>query len=296
MKKILLFSILFTTLQLFSQNYTPFPENVAVWDVYFQPGEPNLQVKDYTRYLMKGDTTINNVTYNKIYSFGYQIHYPPKPIVFTKTEAFGIRQDIAKKKVYRTVVVKNKTIDTLLYDYNLNLGDTIPVTFTTGNQSFPQTVAAIDSISFHGKKYRRFKLSPIAGVPNAALIEGVGNANGLIEPHYGIFEAGYILTDFCNSDHSDCTVPLALEIKDATKDQLQVVVYPNPFSDKLTIVFNEDNGKYNIAIIDILGKEIRKFDFIGKELAIPKDEMKSGIYFLKISGKGAVFIQKIIVQ
>ena len=276
-----------------AQSYTPFPENVAVWDVYFQPSEPDPRIQDFTRYLMKGDTTINNITYNKVYSFAYQIHYPPQPIVFKQKEAFGIRQDVAKKKVYRSVVINNKTIDTLLYDYDLKIGDTVPVSFTTGNQTIPQTVVSIDSITFHGKKYRRFNLNTMI---SAALIEGVGSADGLVEPHYGHFEAANILEDFCNSDHSDCTIPLALVVKEEQKNQLSVDVFPNPFSDKLTIRFNDTNEKYNITLIDLLGKEIRKFDFIGKELSIPKGEMKSGVYFLKITNENAIYTQKIIIQ
>ena len=295
MKKILLLILALTTLQTFAQNYTPFPEDTAVWDVYFQPGEPDMTVKNYTRYLMKGDTTINGVNYNKVYAYSYAVYYPPKPIIFKQTEAFGIRQDIVNKKVYRTCVINNVIIDTLLYDYDLKVGDTVPVTYTTGNMnSSPQTVIAIDSVQFHGKNYRQFKLKTI-GLINATLIEGVGNANGLIEPHYGIFEAGYILTDFCNSDHSDCTVPLALEIEDKSKN-LAPAVYPNPFSDKLTISFNDSNNNYSITITDVVGNEIRKVTFTGKELLLSRGEMKSGIYFLKITHQNNCYIQKIILQ
>jgi hypothetical protein len=283
-----------------AQTYTPFPENVAVWDVYHRAGEPDPRYNEYARYIMKGDTVINAINYNKIYFVFYTYTYQTSSntILLTMSKpgfAFGIRQDVQKKKVYRTVKVNNLTTDTLLYDYNLKIGDVVPVTYTTRPSSSVQTVTHIDSVTFHGKKYQRFNLSMGAG-SGAALIEGVGNANGLIEYHDGFFEAGNVLSDFCNSDHADCSVPLALKIEEIDHADLLVNVYPNPFTDETTVSFSTEQPKRKGILYTILGKEVQTYDSSTKQLVIQKEGLKNGIYFLKIINGNNVVTKRLIIQ
>lgn len=297
MKKIIAFLVCCFLIQTHSaQNYTPFPETTAVWDIYIQYSEPDPNIKEYKRYTMEGDTIINNLSYNKVYCSHYTLTYPPPPkINMTKLGyCFGIRQDIAKKKVYRTYTVNNTTIDTLLYDYDLKIGDVVPVTFTTSLTISPQTVEGIDSISFKGKKYRRFKLKTV-GLHGAALIEGVGNANGLIEPHTGCFEACTSIEVFCDSEFHDCKKELALKIHEQNDpDYLQV--FPNPFTEELTVLFKEASNSRELVIINVLGQEIQHLKPEEKQVSISRDHLKSGIYFLKVSDKTGQYIRKIIAK
>jgi hypothetical protein len=283
-----------------SQAYTPFPENVAVWDVYHRAGEPDPRYNEYVRYIMKGDTVINAINYNKIYFIFYTSAYqsPFNYILLTISKpvfAFGIRQDVPRKKVYRTLKVNNVTTDTLLYDYDLHIGDTVPQTYTSPqNLSAAQTVTAIDSITFHGKKYKRFQLK--GGASNAALIEGVGNADGLTEPHFGQFEGANILIEFCNSDHADCSVPLALKVEEADHPDLLESAYPNPFTDETTLSFTMEQPKRKAILYNVLGKEIQSYNCSGRQLVIQKGELKNGIYFLEITNGDDVITKRLIVQ
>lgn len=299
MKKI----VLILVLQIFiiegtsAQTYTQFPENIAVWDVYYQPSEPGF-IEDHVQYTMKGDTVINNIAYNKIYSFSYTLSYPGgiKTIEtkIKKAFSFGIRQDIANKKVYRTLAKNNAIIDTLLYDFDLQVGDTVPQTFTTPSGIGIQTVTAIDSIILRGKQYKRFKLKNI-GTFGAALIEGVGSVNGFTEIHFGFFEATTILTDFCDSDLSDCSIPLALKIEEEHSD-LIVNVFPNPFTDETTLNFTNEQPNRKAILYNILGKEIQTYNCNNKQSVIRKEELKNGIYFLKIIEGNNTTTKRLIVQ
>jgi hypothetical protein len=298
MKKILLILSLYVFIcnSLSAQTYTPFPENIAVWDIYEQPGPDGPFFPElYHRYTMTGDTVINGISYNKVYYSTYSKQYNVPIKVVKQGYCFAIRQDIPNKKVYRTLVVNNTTIDTLLYDFDLNVGDTVPETYTTSHVIAPQTVEAIDSIIFHGRQYKRLKLKYAIGF-GAALIEGVGSPNGLIEPHFGFFEAGPVLKDFCNSDHSDCSVPLALKIEEVDHSDLLMNAYPNPFSDETTLNFTTEQPMRKAVLYNILGKEIQIFNCTSKQLVIQKGELKNGIYFLKITNGDDVMTKRIIVQ
>lgn len=296
MKKIIAFLMCCSVIQSYNaQNYTPFPEKTAVWDIYIRYSEPDPFVNEYNRYTMEGDTIINNLSYNKIYCSHYKLIYPP-PVQVQMTKlgyCFSIRQDIPNKKVYRTLTINNTTIDTLLYAYNLKIGDTVPTSFTTPKViPSPQIVTAIDSISFHGKKYRRFLISGMIG---ASLIEGVGNANGLIEAHSGCFEGCYELSGFCDSEYHDCKQILVLNAGEERKsDRMQF--FPNPFTDELTVQLKDESEGRMLVITDILGKEVRSMQVTGKQVIIYRGNLKSGMYFLRLSDRTGNYTQKIIVK
>jgi hypothetical protein len=298
MKKIIAFLLLsFVVQSHIAQNYTPFPETTAVWDINIQYGEPtDPSIQDYIRYTMEGDTLINGLSYNKIYCSHYTLIYPhPVQVKMTKLGyCFGIRQDISNKKVYRTYTSNNITIDTLFYDFNLKVGDTVPLTSTTPSFTSRQTVESVDSISFQGKKYRRFKLKTI-GLFGASLIEGIGNGNGLIEHHSGCFEGCYILSGFCDTEYHDCKKQLVLYTKEEQKDD-GLQFFPNPFTTELTIQFKDDDIHREVVITDILGHEIHRLHHNGRQLILPRSDLKSGIFFLKVVDRTGIYIRKLIAN
>jgi hypothetical protein len=267
---------------------------VAVWDIYDRPSEPDIRETRFNRYTMKGDTVINGKSYNKIYCSTYvYLNPPPKLTITNLGYCFGIRQDIATKRVYRTYDVNNTTIDTLLYDFDLKIGDTVTRSFTTRSGNQDQVVISIDSITYSGKKYKRFHLK--GTMPDAALIEGVGSTNGLTEYNEGSFESAFLLDKFCNSDHSDCSEPLALAIQFIKADHT-FTVFPNPFTTQLTVSFENEFAHRKVILTDLLGKEVLAFENVGKQLTIQKDGLTPGIYLLKVLDEKGLFTEKVVVQ
>src|SRR6185312_4330983 len=61
-----------------------------------------------------------------------------------------------------------------------------------------------------------------------------------------------------------------------------ISIFPNPFTSQTTIAFSQEQKNSTISITDVLGKEIRKQTFSGREFIIEKGEMSSGIYFVRI--------------
>lgn len=75
----------------------------------------------------------------------------------------------------------------------------------------------------------------------------------------------------------------------------EITVFPNPFSSQCTVMFESEQTKSIVKIIDLFGKEIRVSSFTGKEFTIEKENLKDGIYFLKITDINNQTIYKKIV-
>lgn len=77
-----------------------------------------------------------------------------------------------------------------------------------------------------------------------------------------------------------------------------IAISPNPFNYETTILFSSEQKNTNLTIIDLHGKEIKSVAINGtKNFILERGEMKSGIYFLKITDeKRNVLNKKIIIQ
>lgn len=66
----------------------------------------------------------------------------------------------------------------------------------------------------------------------------------------------------------------------------QILIYPNPFSESTTIVFEEDLKDYAVRIVDLLGNEVYRNDQLnGQQLTLNGDQFNAGIYILMLVEK-----------
>jgi hypothetical protein len=85
------------------------------------------------------------------------------------------------------------------------------------------------------------------------------------------------------------------------EDQLIINLFPNPAKDNLTVRFKtEDNGEVEIALLDMLGKEVLHQKVSGDQVfnqAIQFDvsALNNGIYFVQVSSGNQNVTEKIIV-
>ena len=80
-------------------------------------------------------------------------------------------------------------------------------------------------------------------------------------------------------------------------NQETLTISPNPFTSASTITFNTEQKNTTLYIRDVLGKEISKQTFSGKEFIIEKGDLNKGIYFVEIIDENKISInKKIIVQ
>src|SRR5690554_1719959 len=174
-----------------AQSYVPFPEQNAVWS-NFRSAEGQQGKGDGWCYnsniYTNGDTIINGKKYIKLLEekihfihFANICHFSPDTTMPVEWSSFGLlRNDTVNKKVYYRRQGTNS--DTLLYTFDLNIGDTLPRTFI--NHKFNQNNAfvgyIVDSVfieSYGGVNRKVFVLNK-SGSRQYTLIEGIGSVRG----------------------------------------------------------------------------------------------------------------------
>lgn len=74
----------------------------------------------------------------------------------------------------------------------------------------------------------------------------------------------------------------------------KVQVYPNPFTDIVTIDLKDFPGVTSVTILDIMGKSLRTFELTSRSTSINLATLKSGIYLCQLKGNTTTEIIKII--
>jgi hypothetical protein len=270
--------------------YHPFPDSNAHWteSTYaLLGGGPCVVYNDYTLFI-SGDTVIGANTYHKLLRSGY-IHSncPPPGYYYYNQYAGAFRQDTAQRKVF----VPSNNGDTLLYDFSLNVGDTLP---QTDNYCTGGLVKAIDSVLVGNQYHKRFLLELFADpIGPHVLIEGVGSSFGLYNPMCPPFESASYLNCFNYSGNkypanSNCT--FATGISKPNNQTNSFTVFPNPFSTQTTLQTVEGLQNASMTVYNSVGQTVRHVDgLVGQTVTFYRDNLPSGLYFVRISQDGKTF-------
>jgi hypothetical protein len=73
-------------------------------------------------------------------------------------------------------------------------------------------------------------------------------------------------------------------------------LFPNPASDKITII-NEDNSPIeNVAVYDMMGRLVEERAYSAMQISIPITHLTKGFYTIKIKTKETIVLRKVIIQ
>ena len=286
-KTILLLS--FTLLTLFAKGqtwvYHPMPESNATWNFsMYIPCPAIVSLYEYYSITMTGDTVINGQTYHKLFTPFVEQSYPGTSCGINSAGYKGaIRQDSALKKVF---FIPYDTIEYLLYDFNMQVGDTLKGYISTYLSGYADTVISIDSILV-GSNYRKiWFLNQYQGI---YFIEGVGSTYGLTMgsaggaigtyPEWGLdcfSQNGISLFDTTSS------CPIITGINSLEKAENLITIFPNPSDGKFTIDFANETIE-QIKITDILGNIIFSQNKVNQTTININHYLKSGTYLLTIT-------------
>lgn len=273
----LLIAILIISNNIVSQIsvYKPFPHGNALWSMSSQ----SISGLNYYNYRTAGDTTIGVYTYKKVtYSFS-----PNNPFNFgPQSFKFAYRNDSINKKVYYLDVTGGINKDTLWYDFNLNIGDTVKSTYSYKKQPyngpssgtvFNRVVQSIDSILICGKYYKRFNFNCIDYA--SSLTEGVGFMDDFIHTYRDNecpFEPPYVYS----TGFSTCNTVGIYEVNIA---KTNLHIYPNPVTSDFKI--NSSLTLSNYTIINNLGEIVQQEKYTNQE-SILFSEYLSGLYLISL--------------
>jgi hypothetical protein len=309
MKKILFIFFILISLSVKSQTtvYHPFPEDTATWISDYYDNICMGYCSSYF-YEMKGDTIINSQSYNKIYSrYGhfYYISPPPNLIIgasFTPCSYTGaIKQDSINKKVY--FIDSTMTTDTLLYDFNLAIGDTIQSWYNKFSIQWPMIVSGIDSVSINSNYHKLFNFTNFPPNMECSLIEGIGWSAGLFGGFYSNPQGDNPIVLACFDGNfganlgwggpailSECSYALDCSISVNTNEQNGEKYFslsPNPFSEKLNIT-STNNKESEIILYDIFGRKILSQQLLSPNTELKTTNLSKGVYLYEVRNKDSL--------
>lgn len=295
-KYLLLFLFNWFFVSLIAQNYTPFSDSTSYWTVFKTDSITLMNYKVYYKIENK-DTIIGQFTYR-------QLHLTDS---FNNiNQSIGaIRNDSVNKKVF--YYDYNLNIDTLLYDFNLSIGDTLRKTFIH-SLSDTLVVDSINSINLNGNNHKVYflKWSSYPFKIHYSIIEGIGSTYGLFEKMFGQewhFNNNFGDTLYCfkylqnyslydhGMLHYNQPISICELINNISDNYLQkeiINLYPNPLTEKSKIYFN-DYSKKQIFIHDVYGKIIKKISTNEPEFKLNKNEFTKGVYFVKTLSSQSTF-------
>jgi hypothetical protein len=241
-----------------------------------------------TEFYMNGDTSIGSYLYHKIYekiTEEYVLNGLCWPFIApVNTMYFGAtRQDIPNKKIY--LFDGSNPNDTLLYDFNLSLGDTLPYSYDHMDTAI--TVILVDSI-FDGDNYRkRFYLSSSTSLDSVFLIEGIGASRGLFGNIDPPFEGQSVLHCFQQNDsikyRDNCPsgCDLITVVNNISEKNISITISPNPAHDNFTITLNREIHNGELKIYDVAGRMVME-EKLHSQISSINCQLSSGLYFLKV--------------
>jgi hypothetical protein len=293
MKKIIfVFALKLTALIGYAQEI--FPTQNAVWVngnyELMEAGAPSpfpVLVGTFSYCMTSSDTVINNVSYHTI--------------LYCSDETYKGATRNNGDRVY--FVPADSTQEFLLYDFNVDKGDTIlEVYIEYGGRDGMLADLVVeqdtDSVLIDGR-YRR-----IVSVSGSYWIEGIGCSNGLFEDPY-IKTGDYWTSLYCMSHFNTQLYPEegdgACEVIDnlsENRKDLNVKVYPNPIDDGfLHVEININLGNTQLTLTNSLGQTITpKINTTNVGAIIHVADLLPGIYFLTIKPNQGVVVKKVLIE
>ncbi len=294
MKQKIFFTLIFVVIVpvAFAQTYYPLVDTNKLWSTAYETYTPWQLKSKYFKF--SEDTLINSYTYKKIMMSADSLHSVWSCIGF-------IRED-STKKVFN--IMPPDTTESLLYDFNVNIGDTIYL------HEIDFIVDTVDTI-FFGEKFRRkiiiYPYFDTSSFAKEEWYEGIGSLEGLLESGtaWAIGSDNFLLCfyendilKYINPQHSDCYVNInymnQVENSEKKKD---ILLYPNPANNQLNIYCNLDINDFELVIYDIYQRIIRTIPISEKHAIISLNDLNNGLYFCMIKKDSQILIKvKLIIQ
>lgn len=309
-----LFYLLFTTFffllsKHFIQAQTPdYLANGSKWRINWMGISMTAPCWITKKYVVEinGDTIIGQYTYKKMIHHGLNDEQqqpspnpssPPCNPTFTFSGPYAyLRQD--SLKIYIREIYEDT--DSLLYDFDLQIGDTLPLSFN--NSLSDITVTGITTLQVGNENRKVFQLST-NGQPIEKLIEGIGHNLGFIGTMQPFEFSETELVCFSRNDTTYYTSPSGICDLNVGIEEPSIVneflVFPNPVNSSLIIETALPLGIRAIYALDLFGKKTPlNFEVLNeKQFKINSEKLNKGIYFLQfIDFNSQVYTYKIVKE
>ena len=272
----------------------PISEN-AHWFTHFQIGAP--PTESYTYYKTGGDTLINSTNYIKLWSAEVHMGGPGNTYLLTPMSCFAAFRNDPSDKAY--IIPNGETIERLWYDFNLTVGDTLPLNpewYSTtlsygGNTNI--IVSGIDSVDYCGVYYKRWHFTPPM---SPDLVYNIGFTGDLLNYNWNYFEALMTLDTWSpDSTSNGCFLLfnyLSAENRNGLTSRLSV--FPNPACDLVNLSIPSPQKNSSISVFNSVGETVLKTNFQKGESAVSIDvrALPAGLYLIKTGNYTGRFVKQ----
>lgn len=290
-----------------SQPFIPLPNDTATWGIKKFSVSLTATTTTYFTEIQKGDSLINGVKFHKIYKN-----------VVADANLLGLYREVGKK-AYCKIVPWPDTNQILLYDFDLNIGDTFfdKYKFLNNDITWKYKLENISTTTLTTNSRKQYDLTLVGGpyfpspCQNQTWIEGIGSTTTFFNtreqqpdgpcyiksfgfyspPQLTCFEQRY--TQYM----ANSCITLGLNNSTVIKESVAILPNPNDGIFKIMIPENISNLKYFI-IKDIFGNEVFLQDNrLSGQLEFKINPIQKGIYFLiLVVENGKTISQKLIVN
>jgi len=285
-----------------SQTYYPFPESDAHWQYSYLDIPMFCHcfcICQVDQYKISGDTVINSITYHKLVQSQMFYQYFCIEMFYNLGYKGAFRNEVEEKKVW--YVPPGEESEVLLYDFSLQLGDTLPASYIIPEQMY--YVEGIDSVEIGDSYRKKYVIKSIDQfeLPKS-IIEGIGGDHFFEEiTMWFNGESGYFFNcvnigDSLGYPAGGSCDEIIVSSKDVIYDS-DFHIFPNPSTGKFWIKHSSNNQEFiSIEIFNSYGEKLKQFE--ATQLLSPIDLYSSpkGIYMIMIKFESGTFTQKIIIQ
>lgn len=282
----------------YSQIYQAFPTSGAMWREYSN-GHQCMCCSDY-QYTISGDTAINSVVYHKLKKTGVKYFednqsYCTQNIQSTINQYSGyFRNDEQNKKIQ--FISPGDSVESTLYDFNMEIGDTVPPSILNDNGNIYNLVVGIDSVLVDTNYHKQFTISNGGSI--LYYIEGIGSTYGLLSMTGVQFEYTRRLKCYAVNSQpkypaNTSSCPIASGINEFNSDET-IQIFPNPSSGLITV-----STPFEGSIIKILntdGKQFFERHLNSRKNELDLKEYPRGIYIVMFCTETSTVHKKLIIR
>ena len=240
---------------------------------------------------IEGDSVVDDMAYQKIW----------------------ISMDSLQTQYYRGLLREESNVvyyiqpgnsEGILYDFNLEIGDTISIVNSFCWDAFPLTVYDIDTVEYFGMMRKRWHLG-VEGEPSEIWIEGIGSHSG---PLYSGYEFCIVcpfweLLCFHNQGELQYISPYETDCYKTSVGQNEnfevsvLLIKPNPVKSGSKLFVDSPFKIEEISLFNTSGQLLQKIHPTKNGLnAFDTRHLKPGIYFVSAIASGKLITQKIVVE
>lgn len=285
-----------------------------------------LQLYHVDNWRIDGDTILAGTQYKKVYNLQQDFKYGiidglPEDSLVSSTEYFfgGIREEDQKVYIYSNDFwYQDPTVITekLMFDYSASVGDTLTIWCRFYYLDYI-VEDIVPEVMLDGSTRDKFILGVTGpGMVNLNFIEGIGSNYGIIGSYIAttndqmqhllcfsisdesLIENNPVYTSNCLFDPiQELCESSTVGVEDATATKTSVSIYPNPTSNILSVVLeNQYPQSLTFKLFSSTGQALMSGKGKGNSLSIDLFSLPVGLYYLEIMTDGFEKIVKKVVK